>query len=242
MRLPLPLRVLSLLLLAALPAFAGDAHNTLTDAEKAAGWQLLFDGTSLKGWHAIGMADAAGTGWSAQEGELRLRLPKAGGEKTAHKDLLTDADFTDFELTWEWNIAEGGNSGVKYNLPDKTKGVGCEYQMLDDERHPDAKVPGGSHKTASLYDILAPVDAKVKPAGEWNQSRILVKGNHVEQYLNGGKTAEFDFGSDALKELIAKSKFKNTKGWGEKNASPILLQDHGNEVTFRDIKIRVPQP
>jgi hypothetical protein len=114
--------------------------------------------------------------------------------------------------------------------------------MIDDDKHPDAKVPGGSHKTAALYDILPPTDAKVKPAGEWNQSRILVKGNHVEQYLNGGKTAEFDFGSDALKELIAKSKFKSTKGWGEKIASPILLQDHGNEVTFRDIKLRPSTP
>jgi hypothetical protein len=237
MRLPL----LSLLLLAALPAFGKDTHNTLTEAEKAAGWQLLFDGSSLQGWHAIGASDATGTGWSAGDGELRLRLPQAG-EKTAHKDLLTAQEFSDFELTWEWNIAPAGNSGVKYNLPDKTKAVGCEYQMIDDERHADAKVAGGSHKTAALYDILPPTDAKVKPAGEWNQSRIVVKGNHVEQYLNGGKTIEVDFGSDALKELIAKSKFKTTKGWGEKTVSPILLQDHGNEVTFRDIKIRAPKP
>lgn len=233
-------RTLLLLLAATLPLAAAPQPNELSDSEKAAGWQLLFDGTSMKGWHGIGRADAPTPGWSAKDGELQLRKPDAKG-KTAGKDIVTDQDFGDFELTWEWKISPGGNSGVKYNLPDKTKNVGCEYQMLDDDKHPDGKVKGGTHRTAALYDIIAPPEDKVlKPVGEWNNSRILVQGNHVEQWLNGKKTVEFEFGSEELKKLIATSKFRDTKGWGMKTSSPILLQDHGDEVTFRSIKIRTP--
>ncbi len=234
----LRLLTLALIALAPISLFAEGPNNQLTQEEKAAGWKLLFDGTSINGWRSVGKPDAPKEGWVAQDGELRLI--KKGGVKGGG-DIITNEMFTDFELTWDWKISPGGNSGVKYNLPNADKNVGCEYQLLDDEKHPDAKLHDGKRITASLYDVIAPAaDKKLNPAGEWNHSRILVSGNHVEHWLNGGKVVSCDFGSDEMKKLIAESKFKGVEGWGVKTKSPILLQDHGNEVTFRNIKIRVP--
>jgi hypothetical protein len=214
-------------------AFAQSAPNTLSAEEKAAGWKLLFDGQSTKGWVAIGKSEFPKDGWSVKDGVLTLAKGPGGG------DIVTEEKFTDFELVWDWKIEEGGNSGLKYNLPDPTKGVGCEYQLLDDSKHADAKLHGTTRQTGGLYDVLPPVEGKkLNPPGQWNSSRIVVKGNHVEHYLNGGKTAEFEFGSEALKAAVAASKFKQTKGWGEKTASPILLQDHNDPIEFRNIKIR----
>jgi len=164
--------------------------------------------------------------------------PKGGGGG----DIVTTEFFEDFELTWEWKIGQAGNSGLKYNLPNPTKGVGFEYQMIDDEGHPDGKRGGRLHQTGALYDVIEPAaDKKMNAVGEWNSSRVVVKGNHVEQWLNGAKTVEFEMGSDALKELVAKSKFKTNAGFGEKTKSPILLQDHGDEVTVRSIKVRTSE-
>jgi len=212
---------------------AADEHNHLTDQEKKAGWKLLFDGTSTKGWHAIGK-DAPTSGWVAKDGELSFVKASAQGPQS---DIISTDLYSEFELSWEWKLGEAGNSGVKYNLPDATKPVGIEYQMLD-LRHPDAKVEGGKHLAGAFYDVFAPApEAKIKPAGEWNQSRIVIHGNHVEHFLNGVKTVAFDFGSEALTKGIAASKFKAVKGFGIKTSSPILLQFHGDEVSFRDIKI-----
>lgn len=221
-------------LLLPIAAFAADqTPNTLTPEEQAGGWKLLFDGKTTNGWHAIGKKEFPKSGWSVQDGALTLAKGPDGG------DIVTDDKYSDFELTWEWRIQEAGNSGLKYNLPDATKGVGCEYQLLDDAKHPDANAHGKTRQTGGLYDVIPPAaDKKLNPPGQWNESRIVVKGNHVEHYLNGAKTVEFDFGSEALKKAIAESKFKTTKGWGEKTASPILLQDHGDAVAFRNIKIR----
>jgi len=227
---------LSLLALAPLALFADEPNNQLTAEEKAGGWKLLFDGTSLKGWQTIGKHEAPKQGWTVQDGELRL--VKTNG-KTGAGDIVTDVKYSDFELTWDWKIAPGANSGVKYNLPNPDKNVGCEYQLLDDEKHPDAKLHDGKRVTASLYDVIAPADKKLNSPGEWNHSRILVKGNHVEHWLNGGKTVSYDFGSDEMKKLIAESKFKSVAGWGVKTSSPILLQDHDGEISFRNIKIHV---
>jgi hypothetical protein len=231
------LRSLAFLLVLATAALAADAPNTLSKEEQAAGWKLLFDGTSLKGW--TGLPDKNGktelpSGWVPANGELALNHEPG----TTHGDIVTEEKFSDFEVVWEWKIAVGGNSGLKYNLPDPTKNVGCEYQLLDDERHPDAKLHDGTRTTGGLYDVIAPDPAKkYKPAGEWNVSRIVVKGNHVEHYLNGGLTVAYDFGSDDMKARIAASKFNKTPGWGEKTSSPILLQDHHDDITFRNIKI-----
>ena len=214
-------------------AFAGDA-NTLTDAEKSAGWKLLFDGKTLGGWQPVGKSGAPVTGWSVVDGVLFHGKGAGGG------DIVTAENFEDFELTWEWKIGEVGNSGLKYNLPDAKKGVGFEYQMIDDEKHPDGIRGGKLHQTAALYDLIEPsAERKVKPVGEWNESRVLVQGNHVEQWINGVKSVAFEMGSEELKALVAKSKFKGVAGFGLKAKSPILLQDHGDEVSVRSIKLRV---
>ncbi len=214
-------------------AFAEAAPNTLSEEEKAAGWKLLFDGKTTEAWRAIGKQEFPKKGWTVKDGTLHLEKGPGGG------DITTKETFSDFELTWEWNLQEAGNSGVKYNLVDPNKNLGCEYQLLDDVKHSDAKAHGTTRQTGGLYDVLAPAkEKKLNPPGEWNQSRIVVKGNQVEHYLNGQKTVEFEFGSEALNKAIAESKFKKTKGWGEKRTSPILLQDHSDEVAFRNIKIR----
>ncbi len=230
-RIFLPIATVGSMLTAAV--FAGD-FNTLTDAEKGAGWKLLFDGRTLDGWQPIGQAGAPIKGWVVQDGVIFHAKAAGGG------DIVTVENFGDFELTWEWKIGFAANSGVKYELPDATKGVGFEYQLLDDENEPDGKRGGRLHQTGSLYDLIEPpAEKKVSPIGEWNSSRLVVKGSHVEQWLNGAKTVEFDMGSDDLKARIAKSKYAKLPGFGEKTKSPILLQDHGGEIAFRAIKLRV---
>ncbi|MEQ1862269.1 MAG: DUF1080 domain-containing protein [Chthoniobacteraceae bacterium] len=221
-----------------LPLLALAAHaepNTLTPAEKADGWRLLFDGKTTAGWVGIGKDAFPAKGWTIVDGAL-FHAAKAGGG-----DIVTTEHFEDFELTWEWKLPAGANTGLKYNLPDAKKPVGFEYQLIDDEGHPDGKKGGRSHQTASLYDVLEPAaEMKTKPLGQWNESRIVVKGKHVEHWLNGLKTVEFEIGSEALMAAKAKSKFKSNAGWGQKNKSPILFQDHGDEAAFRSIKIRTP--
>lgn len=223
----------SLALLLPLLALAAHAEpNTLTDAEKAAGWKLLFDGKTTNGWVAIGKDAFPDKGWVVEDGAL-VHQAKAGGG-----DIVTKEMYSDFELSWEWKVEVGANTGLKYNLPIPTKAVGFEYQLIDDEGHPDGKKGGRSHQTGSLYDALEPAaDKKDKKPGEWNTSRVVVKGNHVEHWLNGAKTVEFEMGSPALMEAKEKSKFKSAAGWGEKQTSPILLQDHGDGASFRSIKI-----
>ena len=228
------LPIVAALALLSTAVFAGDA-NTLSDAEKSAGWKLLSDGRSLDGWQPVGKAGVPVTGWVVQHGVLFHGKAAGGG------DIVTTESYGDFELTWEWKIGEAANSGLKYNLPNAGKGVGFEYQLVDDEKHPDGIRGGKLHVTASLYDLIEPsADRKVKPVGEWNESRIVVKGDHVQHWLNGVKVVEFDCGSDDLKARIAKSKFKSVANFGVKTKSPILLQDHGDEVSFRNLKLRVP--
>jgi len=227
-----PLFQASALLLSTLIFASAADPNHLSEQEAAAGWKLLFDGSSTAGWVALGTTAFPTKGWSAVDGTLRHEKSGGGG------DIVTSEAHLNFELTWEWKIGQGGNSGVKYNLPDPNKAVGFEFQMLDDERHPDAG-KGLIHQTGALYDLIEPDAArKTKPAGEWNQSRLLVDGTHVEQWLNGAKTVSFEIGSPELLERVANSKYKKVKGFGMKTPSPILLQDHGDEVIFRDIKLR----
>ena len=225
----------SLALLVPFFSALGDEINTLTAGESAAGWKLIFDGKTLDGWQPIGKTGVPTKGWIVQDGAIFHGKAAGGG------DIVTVEHFGDFELTWEWKIGAVGNSGVKYNLPNPADNIGFEYQLIDDERHPDGVRGGRSHQTAALYDLIEPAaERKVKPVGEWNQSRLVVQGAHVEQWLNGMKTVEFDMGSDDLKARIAKSKYKGVANFGVKTKSPILLQDHGDEIAFRNLKLRVP--
>ena len=211
-------------------ALAAD-HNTLSPEEQKAGWTLLFDGASSAGWVGLGKNVFPEKGWSAQNGTLRHEKGGGGG------DIVSAKSYLNFELKWDWQIGTAANSGLKYNLANPAKAVGFEYQLLDDQRHPDGAKP--SHQTAALYDLIpAAPDRVVMPVGEWNQSRLLVDGSHVEQWLNGVKTVEFEMGSPELLEKVAASKYAKAKDFAVKAASPILLQDHGDQVVFRNLKLR----
>ncbi len=228
------LSILTAVPLLAAAAFAREP-NTLNEAEKSAGWKLLFDGKTPAGWVALGKPEFPEKGWTVVDGTLQHAKGGGGGS------IVTAEAYENFELTWEWKVGEVGNSGVKYNLVDPAKDLGFEYQLIDDEKHPDGIRGGKLHQTAALYDLIEPsAERKVKPVGEWNESRLLVQGVHVEQWLNGVKTVEFEMGSDDLKARIAKSKYAKAANFGVKAKSPILLQDHGDEIAFRNLKLRVP--
>ena len=246
------LRILAITLFCAGSLNAAD-QNTLTPDETAAGWKLLFDGRTLTGWHSYQQKEPPKMGWHAADG--CLVNPKSNGRPNGSGgDLVTDAKYLDFEFRFEWRISPSGNSGVHY-LIDETRPptkplysgdtghspVGFEYQVLDDERHPDGK-RGPTHKAGALYDLFAAEQNKPKPVGEWNEGRIVVNGNHVEHWLNGTKSAECDLDSKAYREALAKSKYHVVPGFGAKAATPLALQDHGEEIAFRNLKIRQLHP
>lgn len=216
-------------------ARAGDVPNELTPQEKADGWKLLFDGKTTAGWHKFKTAPFPAKGWTVQDGWLR-GLGSRGG------DIISDGQYDEFELRWEWKIAPRGNSGVKYFVTNtRDSALGHEYQMFDEPNSGDPKVARSKQATASFYDVLGPtVTPSVKPPGEVNSSRIIVKGDHVEHWLNGTKVLEYECGSEAVKAAVQASKFKNTAGFGTRLKGHILLQDHGTPVWFRNLKIRVP--
>lgn len=232
------------------------ADNTLSRAERAAGWQLLWDGKSTKGWRSAKSEKFPKNGWKIESGVLTV-LASGGGESAAGGDIITNQRYSEFELSLDFRVTEGANSGIKYfcqpNLDPITgtgaisatgSAIGLEFQILDDERHPDAKLGRDGNRTvASLYDLIpASRFKRPVPIGEWNNARVLVKGNRVEHWLNGRKVLEFQRGSSAFRELVAQSKYKTIPGFGEWPDGHILLQDHGNEVSFKNIKIRVPRP
>ena len=226
------------------------APNTLTGAEQAAGWRLLFDGTTFNGWRGLGYDSVPTAHWKIENGTIRKladgqvpRLPD--GQPAAGGDLMTRDTFRDFELSWEWKISRAGNSGVKYNVSEEISmaaapnhaALGFEYQMLDDSLHEDNKVP--SHRAGALYDLIPPNANKVlKPVGEWNSSTIFFRGNHGEHWLNGKKVVDFDLGTTVMDSLLKASKYRDIKGFADKRAGHIVLQDHVDEVFFRSIKIR----
>jgi hypothetical protein len=230
MNLRTPILALTLAV-AASSAFAA-APNTLTAAEKAAEWKLLFDGRSLEGWRGY-KTEAVGEGWKVQDGALVLTAAKAG-------DLVTVAEFGDFELALEWKISSGGNSGVIYRVglgESASYRTGPEYQVLDNEKAKDNKE--GNHLAGTLYDIgpEAPRDLP-KPVGEWNSSRIVVRGWNVEHWLNGVRVVALDLKSPEGKAAIAESKFKDWPKFASLARGHIALQDHGDVVSYRSIKIR----
>jgi hypothetical protein len=198
------------------------------------GWLPLFDGKTLNGWRQSQKDTLPGAGWSAQNGELSFDPTKDHGT-----DIITTRSFTSFELVVDFKVSVGGNSGIKYFLIPNTS-LGCEFQLIDDSLHPDAKLGvNGNRRTGALYDIFpASANKPYKGAAVWNTARIIVKGNHVEHWLNGKKILEYERGSDTFKQAIAQSKFKTTTGFAEATSSSILLQAHGDKVSFRNIKIR----
>ena len=218
--------------LASFTAFCTEP-NQLTDSERRAGWKLLFDGKTTAGWRSYQQKTFPDKGWTVEEGCLKKVAKVRGG------DIVTEENFNDFELNWEWRIALAGNNGVKYLVTeDRPSAPGHEYQMIDDKRHSDAK-QGPKRITASFYHVLPPSeDRPTREAGEWNQSRIIVQGNHVEHWLNGKKVLEYELGSDKVKAAVAESKFKGAPGFGTKIKGHIMLTDHGDECWFRNIRIR----
>jgi hypothetical protein len=218
--------------------------NKLTDKEKREGWQLLFDGTSMSKWKSASSDSFPSKGWTVENSVLSI--DKNGGQQSGG-DIITKEQFDDFEFTVDFKLTEGANSGIKYsvhifNPPVRGLGavLGPEYQVLDDEKHPDAKAGrNGNRKLGSLYDILpSNPGSALRPIGEWNTAQIISKGNRVEHWLNGTKVLEYDKSSDVYKEAFILSKFKEVKGYGESSKGHILLQDHGEKVFFKNIKIR----
>jgi len=219
--------------------------NYLSESEKKNGWQLLFDGVSSKGWVGAYKKTFPEKGWKIQNGTLTVEA-STGGESTNGGDIVTEKDYSAFDLSFDFKITPGANSGVKYfvTLAEENKGsaIGLEYQVLDDKLHPDAKMGRDGNRTlASLYDLIAAPkqDRFVRGPGQWNTGRIVVyPNNHVEHYLNGIKVLEYERGSKEYRDLVAISKYKIWPNFGEAKKGRILLQDHGNEVSFRSIKIR----
>jgi hypothetical protein len=219
--------------------YAQNKDNSLTKQEIKQGWKLLFDGQSLNGWTSVGKDTPPATGWKIENGILSA---KREGEKGGG-DIITKDEYADFDLSVDFKLSEGGNSGIKYFFTKYTKGgwLGLEYQILDNIKHPDAKLGrNGNRLQAGLYDML-PLDApQENKTGEWNRARIVAKGTKVTHYLNGKKTLSFDRSSDSYKEAWKLSKFKDSEPpFGQVKKGHILLQDHGDEVSFKNVKIRV---
>lgn len=258
-------------------ACGAESFNQLTDAEKKAGWRLLFDGKTFKNWIDPAKHTPPGDSWAIEDGCLKARP-----NPRITEDLFSKETFGDFELTWEWKIAPGGNSGIKYRIQDtvfldtaKLKAitpkfeeqmgyelqhhisdrarlapdaraqnyvVGFEYQMIDNSTNKDAQ-RGGKYQTGALYDMIPPSESAAKAPGEWNSSRLLVRGEHVEHWLNGTKVVDSDLTSEAVKA-------SSQKRWGPapklmqmlidhpRKQCPISLQNHGDDAWFRSIKIR----
>ena len=219
--------------------------NTLSATEKNSGWQLLFDGKSSKGWVGAYKSKFPDKGWKIENGELTV-LSSEGKESANGGDIVTEKQYSAFDLSFDFKLSTGANSGVKYfvTLSEKNEGsaIGLEYQLLDDKVHPDAKLGVNGNRTlASLYDLIAAPkqDRFVHPIGQWNTGRIVVyPNNHVVHYLNGIKVLEYDRGSKEYKDLVAVSKYKVWPNFGEAKQGHLLLQDHGSEVSFRSIKIK----
>jgi hypothetical protein len=219
--------------------------NSLSNYEKKNGWKLLFDGKDSKGWIGAYKDHFPDSGWKVESGLLTV-LASAGNEGGVGGDIVTTDQFSAFDLSFDFKMSSGANSGVKYfvTLKEHNTGsaIGLEYQILDDNVHPDAKLGREGDRTlASLYDLIPAQKQErfIHPVGQWNTGRIIVsRNNHVEHYLNGVKVLEYDRGSPVYRDLVAISKFKVWDHFGEAPKGHILLQDHGYEVNFRSIKIR----
>ncbi len=218
-------------MLALAVALTWGAAATAQQTATSAGWTSLFDGKTLSGWRAF-KSEQPPAGWTVKDGVLART--GAGG------DLMTVKAYGSFELELDYRIAPGGNSGIMYRVTTEGQAPywsGPEYQILDNERHADAK-NGPDRLSGANYDLIAPSAAVSKPAGEWNTARIVVHGNHVEHWLNGTKVVEYELGSAAWTKMVAESKFKAWPIYGKADRGHIVLQDHGDLVEFRNIRVK----
>jgi hypothetical protein len=241
---------------------ANSVPNTLTAAERRDGWRLLFDGRTLTGWRGLGYSGIPEGHWTVEDGAIKKIASRsvpadANGQRPPGGDLMTVATFGDFELSWDWKMSPAGNSGLKYNVSEELSGgqssnvlrpatgtsgvshsaIGFEYQMIDDDRHSDGKLP--THRSGALYDLITPNERKqLKPIGEWNHSAVVFVGNHGEHWLNGVKVVEYELGSPRLDSALAASKFKSMPWYAKRRTGHIVLQDHGDSAWFRNMKIR----
>ena len=219
--------------------------NKLTVSEQENGWELLWDGTSTDGWRGAKLENFPDKGWEIENGILTV-LESDGKESAAGGDIVTKKLYGDFELKVDFKITEGANSGIKYYVDsDLNKGsgsaIGLEYQILDDANHPDAKLGNhdGSRTVASLYDLIKADPKKpINSIGSWNTAHIISKDGKVQHWLNGTKVLEYDRYSDEFKKLVSESKYKDWPNFGGLETGNILLQDHGNRVSFKNIKIK----
>jgi len=219
--------------------------NQLTIDEKKNGWKLLWDGKTTNGWRGAKLEEFPEQGWKIEDGVLSV-LSSGGAESAAGGDIVTTEVYKDFELKVDFKLTPGANSGIKYYVDteiNKGEGssIGLEYQILDDNLHPDAKKGNheGSRTVSSLYDLIkANVNKPNKPIGEWNTAYIISKDNHVEHWLNGTKVLEYERKSDVYRKLVSESKYAKWPNFGELDKGQILLQDHGDLVSFKNVKIR----
>lgn len=228
-------------------------QNQLTELEKYQGWELLWDGKTTNGWRGAKLEHFPEKGWSISDGLLRVH--DSGGEESAHGgDIVTKKKYKDFILEVDFSLTKGANSGIKYFVDTelnqgKGSSIGCEFQILDDQHHPDAKKGVNGNRTiASLYDLIRanglefnphlPREKYVNGYDQWNRARVVVKGKKVQHFMNGLKMVEYERDTQMWRALVAYSKYNVWPNFGEYEKGHILLQDHGDKVEFKNIKIK----
>jgi hypothetical protein len=217
--------------------------NTLTKKEIKAGWKLLFDGNTTTSWMNARTKAFPTGGWEVRDGQLVMD-PASKKQNGGGGDIVTVDKFRNFELMVDFMYTKGANGGIKYFVDIESNGgrlasIGCEYQVLDDKNHPDAKAGiNGNRTLAGLYDLIPPKEKTDNGPDAWNTARIVVNGNKVQHWLNGKMTVEYERGTQEWRDLVANSKFRTSPGFGEVQEGRILLQDHGNLVHYKNIKIR----